>query len=87
MNPSRVYENINFVPDWYVKQCRRRMQNHRMVSLLVVMLGGLILMQAYTWKRVSKLRHDRDARRHDEPGAGRRHDDRVDDAAAAAGRR
>lgn len=61
MSASRVYENVNFVPEWYVKQCRRRMQNHRMTMLLVVLVGGLCVMQAFTWKRVSKLTYTRDA--------------------------
>ncbi len=61
MSASRVYENINFVPEWYVSQCRRRMQNHRMTMLLLLLIGGLSVMQVFTWKRVSTLSYHRDA--------------------------
>ena len=56
MTGHRVYETINFVPEWYQQQQVRRNQSRRMFILFAVLIGGLLAISAVTWKRVDMLK-------------------------------
>lgn len=53
---ANLYDRINFVPDWYTQQVRRRRGVERQVVLMVVLLAGMLALWAVTKQQRDGLR-------------------------------
>lgn len=56
MNPGKLYENVNFVPSWYLERRHRRAVAQRMSLLLVALVAVMVMLVVGTWRNGQELR-------------------------------
>lgn len=61
MNRAGTYEDINFLPQWYLRQQSRRRSVERQAILLVLLVAGLVALWSITHNQHSALRMHQEA--------------------------
>ena len=55
MTGQRIYETINFVPEWYVQKQVRQTQRRHMTIAMCALVGVMLAISALAWRQVDGL--------------------------------
>lgn len=56
---TRLYAEVNFLPDWYTRKQRLRLSKKRQAALLMLMVAGMAVLTVQTWRERAELRSER----------------------------
>ncbi len=57
MNTPGPYDQVNFLPDWYVQHERRRIQSHRLITVLAMLMLVAATLVGLTYKQRNQLQN------------------------------